>query len=276
MEHTTDIWNLKVHPAADVFPMLSADELAELADDIKANGLVHPLVVKGDTLIDGRNRREACKIAGVVPTTVELNGADPVAYILSSNVNRRHMTKGQRAMAVAMIYPEPEKGGRGIKASVSEEFSGTRISMARTVLKYLPAMAQEVLRGKSLDEAYVAAKNEKTRSESFDERLAKIEAFSADLAARVRDETLSIEAAETEMRVRREAEAARIAGFTRALESLVTAFDTVLAERKDDTVGYLVAQAKADKGERTLPQADEVLRALRVKAKRFLDRTERR
>ena len=27
--------------------------------------------------------------------------------------DRRHMTAAQRAMATAMIYPEPEKGGRG-------------------------------------------------------------------------------------------------------------------------------------------------------------------
>jgi hypothetical protein len=34
-----------------------------------------------------------------------------VAFILSSNIARRHMTKGQQAMAVAMIYPEAEKRG---------------------------------------------------------------------------------------------------------------------------------------------------------------------
>jgi hypothetical protein len=32
---------------------------------------------------------------------------------LSANINHRHMTAAQRAMAVAMIYPEPGKGGRG-------------------------------------------------------------------------------------------------------------------------------------------------------------------
>ncbi len=64
-------------------------------------------------LIDGRNRREACKIAGVVPDVRELNGEDPKAFVISANIHRRHMTKGQRAMAVAKIYPDPEKGGRG-------------------------------------------------------------------------------------------------------------------------------------------------------------------
>ena len=52
---------------------------------------------------------------------------------------RRHMTKGQRAMAVAMIYPEPEKRGRGNKRSASGQFSGVptqRVSEARAVLAY--------------------------------------------------------------------------------------------------------------------------------------------
>jgi hypothetical protein len=33
------------------------------------------------------------------------NGHDPKAFILSSNIARRHMTAGQRAMAYARIYP---------------------------------------------------------------------------------------------------------------------------------------------------------------------------
>jgi hypothetical protein len=45
------------------------------------------------------------------PAVRQLNGEDPTAFVLSANIHRRHMTKGQRAMA--MIYPEPEKGGRG-------------------------------------------------------------------------------------------------------------------------------------------------------------------
>lgn len=49
--------------------MLAEDELNELAADMKANGLIHPLVVKEGVLIDGRNRREACRIAGVPVST---------------------------------------------------------------------------------------------------------------------------------------------------------------------------------------------------------------
>jgi ParB-like chromosome segregation protein Spo0J len=46
-----------VHPVANLFPMLPDDELQELADDIRANGLQHPIVLDKDgVLIDGRNR----------------------------------------------------------------------------------------------------------------------------------------------------------------------------------------------------------------------------
>lgn len=44
-----------------------------------------------------------------------LNGVDVRQVIMAENIDRRHMTKGQRAMAVAMIYPQAERG-RGRKA----------------------------------------------------------------------------------------------------------------------------------------------------------------
>jgi hypothetical protein len=45
---------------------------------------------------------------------------------------------GQQAMALAFIYPEPEKGGRGRKSnrSETEQFSKVRLSDARSVLRH--------------------------------------------------------------------------------------------------------------------------------------------
>src|SRR5262245_31292829 len=160
------IFRLPVHPAAEIFPMMEDEELNELAEDIRTNGQIHPLVTKDGQLIDGRNRREACKRAGVIPTTIELDGQDPAAYILGSNIRRRHMTKGQQAMATAMIFPDPEKRGRGNKKSLlSKEFSQARISQARTVLKYTPEDAKNVLAGTvQLNEAYNEAQLVKSRN----------------------------------------------------------------------------------------------------------------
>src|SRR6266446_10224025 len=91
-----------VHPVAALFPMMTEEELQELAEDIKTNGLLNPIVLDDEgTLIDGRNRLEGCKRAKVSPTYIALNGIDPVVFIMSSNDKRRHMKLGQRAMIAA-------------------------------------------------------------------------------------------------------------------------------------------------------------------------------
>jgi 16S rRNA G966 N2-methylase RsmD len=91
------------HPAADLFPMLDGDELQSLADDIAVNGLMEPLTLYDDpdlgvTLLDGRNRLAACRLAVVEPATKYYDGPDPVRFVVSENIHRRHLTTGQRAM----------------------------------------------------------------------------------------------------------------------------------------------------------------------------------
>lgn len=61
------------------------------------------------------------------------------------------MSKGARAMAVAMAHPDPEKGGRGKKAGKPSElfggFSKDLLTMARTILRVTPTVAQSVIAG---------------------------------------------------------------------------------------------------------------------------------
>lgn len=59
------------------------------------------------------------------------------------------MNKGQQAMAVAKLYPEPAKGGREKNSFLKKEFSTESLSKARTVLRYLPQMAEAVMRSYS-------------------------------------------------------------------------------------------------------------------------------
>ena len=72
-----------------------------------------------------------------------MNSADAAA----TNVNRRHLTKGQRAMAVAKLYPEPEKGGRGKTSVINTGVSNEYVKHARTVLRWLPEIADRVMAG---------------------------------------------------------------------------------------------------------------------------------
>ena len=87
------VFSMPVHPAAEIFPMLPEEELLELATNIKSNGLRDSIVIAAEDgiemLIDGRNRREACKLSGVEPTTRKLpDGTDIKAYVVSANVAR--------------------------------------------------------------------------------------------------------------------------------------------------------------------------------------------
>ncbi|MGH8608645.1 MAG: hypothetical protein ACREX9_14900, partial [Gammaproteobacteria bacterium] len=47
------------------------------------------------------------------------------------DINRRHMTTGQRAMALAMIYPEPEKAHKGKKSEAAKVAGFGQLSRAR-------------------------------------------------------------------------------------------------------------------------------------------------
>jgi hypothetical protein len=104
---------LAIHPAALAFPEMLAIALQELADDIKQNGLAHPIVRNGDgLLLDGRNRLKACEIAGVEPRFETYKGTNPVGFIVSSNLKRRHLNESQRALIGAKLAKLSHGGDR--------------------------------------------------------------------------------------------------------------------------------------------------------------------
>jgi hypothetical protein len=111
---------VSIHPAAELFPPMSAEELKALGEDIKKNRLRHSIVLWGgrgnvpDQLLDGRNRLEAMEALGILKVnkgalyykspdgwspvlTQHLpRKVDPYEYVLSANIHRRHLTSAQR------------------------------------------------------------------------------------------------------------------------------------------------------------------------------------
>lgn len=104
---------MEIHPAADLFPMMSDEELRALADDIKANGQQEK--IKRDPegrIVDGRNRLAACELAGVEPEYEQVDVSDALSYVVSLNVKRRHLTAGQRACVAAEAWALAEAEGQ--------------------------------------------------------------------------------------------------------------------------------------------------------------------
>jgi N6-adenosine-specific RNA methylase IME4 len=91
------------HPLANVFPLIEGAEFDELVADIKANGLNQCIELYEGKILDGRNRYRACLAAGVEPLAVQYRGDDPVGYVISANLRRRHLDESQRAMVAAKL-----------------------------------------------------------------------------------------------------------------------------------------------------------------------------
>lgn len=176
-----------IHPAAELFPMMGEAELRELAEDIRANGLLERIVLHDGQILDGRNRLAACRIADVEPLYENPNGAitSPVAYVLSKNLHRRQLTVSQRAAigaeAIPLLHQEAKKrmGMRTDLTSVPKEtevgrsreiaaeqvgVSPQSIQRAANVRRESPEMFEMVKRG----EVTVTAANDAIRQPKTD------------------------------------------------------------------------------------------------------------
>lgn len=95
------------HPLADLFPLIEGAEFDELAANIKGGRLREPIVIIDGAILDGRDRYRACVAAGVEPVCVQFSDiapdADPIAFVSSRNLRRRHLYDSQRAMVAAKI-----------------------------------------------------------------------------------------------------------------------------------------------------------------------------
>jgi hypothetical protein len=136
---------LPVHPAADLFPLMSPDELRELGEDIAKNGPHQRIVLWAEDVaddlddtewqvLDGRNRLDALELMGTrlvegdgpsracqLLFAYEL-GIDPYAYVLSANIHRRHLTAEQKREIIAkVIKAKLEASNRQIAKQVKAD-----------------------------------------------------------------------------------------------------------------------------------------------------------
>lgn len=155
--------HVKVHPAADAWPMMDEHDIGELADDIKRNGLrVQPVFWTDpetgiEWLVDGRNRMAALELNGHDMTTcgtkagkvgspavsarsgtdtpverlggfasMEPEKLDPRRQVIALNGVRRHMTKAQVAKAcIATAEAEVATSATSAKRTKSGQLNGS-------------------------------------------------------------------------------------------------------------------------------------------------------
>ena len=140
--------DLAIHPAADLFPLLSetdAAALKALGRDIKKNGLRLPIVQWSDgksppVLLDGRDRLDAIE-SEIGPVTIGGQSltagkhflacdkvivldksVDPWAYVISANIHRRHLTAEQKDdLTAKLLKAKPEASNLAIAKLVKRD-----------------------------------------------------------------------------------------------------------------------------------------------------------
>lgn len=195
-----------VHPAAEAFRMLADDELQALADDIAEKGLFDPIMLDaaGEMLVDGRNRLKACRLAGVEPRFERLPpDVDPRGYIVSKNITRRDLTKGQKALALALMYPEPKRGANADpelkKLTEQAGIWKAQLSEARKIAAH-PDLVDKVRSGSTpFDTALKDAIGRQQAATSEEAQLARLQAEAPDVARLVVEETLTLAAGVKEL-----------------------------------------------------------------------------
>jgi hypothetical protein len=94
---------LEFHPLANIFPLMTDEEVNDLGEDMLDHGQREPIALFEGMILDGRNRYRACMLKGIEPRFVEQRPADPVAFVVSVNLKRRHLDDTQRAMVAAKL-----------------------------------------------------------------------------------------------------------------------------------------------------------------------------
>lgn len=126
-----DYGSLEFHPLADRYPLLVGPQFDELVGSIRESGLHEPIEVlkSTGTILDGRNRYNALRAAGLTPdkqhfAIVDIDEAELETYVEIKNLHRRHLSQVQQAeMRKARIarVVEARQQGESLRAIAEKE-----------------------------------------------------------------------------------------------------------------------------------------------------------
>lgn len=92
------------HKLCLLFPQADQKTIDDIAADIKENGQNDPIILFEGQILDGRNRYLACQQIGVEPSFKQYAGDEPLQFVVSKNLHRRHLNESQRAMLANKIW----------------------------------------------------------------------------------------------------------------------------------------------------------------------------
>lgn len=109
---------LSFHPFAEEYPLMPAEDLARLVNDMKQRGFDarFPIWLYQKKILDGRNRQLAADEAGIQPAYHVFEGTEDEAktFVIRANEHRRHLNldwlKKLRKERIARVQAAREEG----------------------------------------------------------------------------------------------------------------------------------------------------------------------
>lgn len=152
---------LTFHPLANIFPLVDGEAFEALVADVRNYGLNEPIILHEGQILDGRNRYRACVAAGVDVRMTQFVGTDPLAFVISKNLHRRHLNEAQRSMVAKKLAtmrqgrPADKPANLPVLPEVSQDEAAKMLNVsprsvrhaAIVIDKGAPELAQAVERG---------------------------------------------------------------------------------------------------------------------------------
>jgi site-specific DNA-methyltransferase (adenine-specific) len=240
---------LTLHPEAQRVPMMPDDQYAAfLADVCERNIRVALEVIPGTTiLLDGRCRLQAAKDASIEEVPVveaNLNGNDPILYMMRAASKRRHWTDDQRAM---MARTEEEwiaeknkqeratkggrAGGKGRKKDSSEMDVNSKLSEVKSRARKQAAENHGVSQHK-VQQARIVAQADKALAEDVAQGKMKLAQAVREIKRKEKRQAFEKKAKEGEKRTRALKRAGKLLWDIRCGDCLVE-LDSIKPESVD-------------------------------------------
>lgn len=170
--------DIKHHPLAEIFPPMSPEEMKELTASIAKHGLRRKITLFEGKILDGRSRYQGCAESGEDPKYEQYKGTDPVGFVMTENLHRRHLSTAQRAMVAAKLATTKWGGNSRLKeptlitnelASEIAKVSKESVQLARKIDEASPETAKKVASGEmSLNAAEKAVNEEQAKKAKKD------------------------------------------------------------------------------------------------------------
>jgi hypothetical protein len=139
------------HKLSAIFPRMGSKQREPFVEDINKHGLRDPICLYEGEILDGRERYEACKAVAYTFDERDFftlsSEDDPIDYLISHNLHKRHLTESQRGMVAARLATLKLGANQHNKQGTSIEGASKLLSVSTATTERAKAVIEKGVPG---------------------------------------------------------------------------------------------------------------------------------